>query len=88
MIVQRNYANFYSGKCDCCKRVRKVRTKLEIVDENGALYGEMTICPNCLKQFNLQEKNNIAGLEEIEVLEDEEMDIEDFTKLGYEVKQL
>lgn len=94
MIAQRNYANFFTSKCDCCKRVRKVKTKLEVVDEDGTLYGELTICPKCLQAFNVNKSANekINGdsleIDNYEIYDDEEMDVDDFKKLGYEVTQL
>lgn len=97
MIAQRNFAYFYTAKCDCCKRVRKLKTKIEVIDENGALLGEMSICPKCLKNLNFGGKGQpqaaeVVATEEVTddfvVYDDEEMEIEDYKKLGYEVQML
>lgn len=104
MINIRNYAFFSPQKCDCCKRVRKIKTKLEVMDEDGGLVGEVTLCPTCLKAFKSQKKEereinakqvNIAdqeitnGLElSIDEYEDEDLGIEDYSKLGYQVEKL
>lgn len=97
MIAQRNFAYFYTAKCDCCKRVRKLKTKIEVIDENGALLGEMSICPKCLSNLNLGGKEKVKAAEEItdEIVEDdftiydeEDMNADDYKKLGYEVQML
>ena len=97
MIAQRNFAYFYTAKCDCCKRVRKLKTKIEVIDENGALLGEMSICPKCLKNLNFDGNSQAQAAEEIiskeaeedfVVYDEEEMDVEDYKKLGYEVQML
>lgn len=86
MIAQRNYNYFYTAKCDCCKRVRKVKSKIEIIDDEQGLCGELTLCPTCLKAFNMQKTSNDGA--EIEDFDEENMDVEDFKKLGYEVQLL
>ena len=92
MIAQRNYANFFSAKCDCCKRVRKVRTKIEVLEDNGALLGELTICPKCLKSLNFDKKQDSESQamseDNFEIFDEDEMDIDDFKKLGYEVQMI
>lgn len=98
MINVRNYAFFSPQKCDCCKRVRKVKTKLEIMDESGGLVGEVTLCPTCLKAFKSQKKDDLETINNqdingglnlsIEEYEDEDLGIEDYSKLGYQVEQL
>lgn len=97
MIAQRNFAYFYTAKCDCCKRVRKLKTKIEVIDENGALLGEMSICPKCLKNLNFGGKGQPQAAEDIAteevtddfaIYEEDEMAIEDYKKLGYEVEML
>lgn len=92
MIAQRNFAYFYTAKCDCCKRVRKLKTKIEVIDENGALLGEMSICPKCLKSLNFDKKqdNESQAISEdnFEIFDEDEMDIDDFEKLGYKVQML
>lgn len=97
MIAQRNFAYFYTAKCDCCKRVRKLKTKVEVIDENGALLGEMSICPKCLKNLNFGSGQKSPDAEEIatssvednfSIYDEEEMDVEDYKKLGYEVQML
>lgn len=95
MIAQRNFAHFYTAKCDCCKRVRKIKTKIEVIDENNALLGEMSICPTCLKNLNFGSSNNAAEentvnnvAEDFEIYDEEDMEAEDYKKLGYEVQML
>lgn len=97
MIAQRNFAYFYTAKCDCCKRVRKLKTKIEVIDENGALLGEMSICPKCLSNLNFggNKDKKAAGEIETEIVEDDfsifdedEMNADDYKKLGYEVQML
>lgn len=95
MIAQRNFAYFFTAKCDCCKRVRKIKTKVEVIDENGALLGEMSICPKCLKNLNFGGNNKAAAdntvsseADEFEVYDEEDMEAEDYKRLGYEVQML
>lgn len=97
MIAQRNFAYFYTAKCDCCKRVRKLKTKVEVIDENGALLGEMSICPKCLKNLNFGSGQKSPTAEEIatssveedyQIYDEEDMDVDDYKKLGYEVQML
>lgn len=88
MIAQRNYNYFYTAKCDCCKRVRKVKSKIEIIDEENGLCGELTLCPTCLKAFNAQQKETNNADTVVQEYDEENMDIEDFKKLGYEVELL
>lgn len=96
MIAQRNFAYFYTAKCDCCKRVRKLKTKVEVIDDNGALLGEMSICPKCLKNLNFGGGAQEPAAEEIatsseddfSIYDEEEMDVDDYKKLGYEVQML
>lgn len=96
MIAQRNFAYFFTAKCDCCKRVRKVKNKVEVIDENGALLGEMSICPKCLKNLNFGSSKQPAAEEiatssvddDFSIYDEEEMDVEDYKKLGYEVQML
>lgn len=96
MIAQRNFAYFFTAKCDCCKRVRKIKTKIEVIDENNALLGEMSICPKCLKNLNFGSSGKNPAAEEIAacseedftVYDEEEMDVEDYKKLGYKVQML
>lgn len=104
MINIRNYAFFSPQKCDCCKRVRKIKTKLEVMDESGGLVGEVTLCPTCLKAFKSQKREDqeldvkqdnftnqdiSEGLElSIDEYEDEDLGIEDYSKLGYQVDRL
>lgn len=96
MIAQRNFAYFYTAKCDCCKRVRKLKTKVEVIDENGALLGEMSICPKCLKNLNFGGSNQPAAEEiatssvedDYQIYDEEDMDVDDYKKLGYEVQML
>lgn len=98
MINQRNYAYFSPQKCDCCKRVRKIKTKIEVMDESGGLIGEITLCPTCLKAF----KGEVAGEQQklsdhqvsdvipqtIEEYDEDDMTMEDYSKLGYNVQSL
>lgn len=95
MIAQRNFAYFFTAKCDCCKRVRKIKTKVEVIDENNALLGEMSICPMCLKNLNFgsgkqpaAEEIATSSEENFAVYDEEEMDVEDYKRLGYEVTLL
>lgn len=88
MIAQRNYNYFYTAKCDCCKRVRKVKSKIEIIDEEQGLCGELTLCPTCLKAFNVQKQADNSETADLQEYDEENMDIEDFKKLGYEVELL
>lgn len=88
MIAQRNYNYFFTAKCDCCKRVRKVKSKIEIIDDEQGLCGELTLCPTCLKAFNMQQNNDDTATAEVQDFDEESMDIEDFRKLGYEVQVL
>lgn len=85
MLATRNYAYYYSAKCDCCKRVRKVKTKIDVIDVEKGLLGELTLCPTCLNALNNMEqeiKNDDA------VYDEDSMDIEDLEKLGYTVTKL
>lgn len=98
MINQRNYAYFSPQKCDCCKRVRKIKTKIEVMDESGGLVGEVTLCPTCLKAFKGEssiEPQPSAGHQISDVIQtniveydDDDMSIEDYSKLGYNVQSL
>ena len=96
MIAQRNFAYFFTAKCDCCKRVRKLKTKIEVIEENGALLGEMSICPKCLKNLNFGGGAQVPAAEEIAtsseedytIYDEEDMDVDDYKKLGYEVQML
>lgn len=95
MIAQRNFAYFYTAKCDCCKRVRKLKTKIEVIDENNALLGEMSICPKCLKNLNFGSKKEAAEElasssveDDYQIYDEEDMEIDDYKKLGYEVQML
>lgn len=96
MIAQRNFAYFYTAKCDCCKRVRKLKTKVEVIDENGALLGEMSICPKCLKNLNFgggkqpaaEELAASSVEEDFQIYDEEDMDVDDYKRLGYEVQML
>ena len=97
MIAQRNFAYFYTAKCDCCKRVRKLKTKIEVIDENGALLGEMSICPKCLSNLNFNSNAKAKEAEEIAtdvedddftIFDEDEMGADDYKKLGYEVQML
>lgn len=97
MIAQRNFAYFFTAKCDCCKRVRKIKTKIEVIDENNALLGEMSICPKCLKNLNFGDSSQAQAAEELaassveddyQIYDEEEMDVDDYKKLGYEVQML
>ena len=95
MIAQRNFAYFFTAKCDCCKRVRKIKTKVEVIDENGALLGEMSICPKCLKNLSFGSNKKAAGdnavnssEDDYEIFDDEEMEADDYKRLGYEVQML
>lgn len=98
MISQRNYAYFSAQKCDCCKRVRKIKTKIEVMDESGGLIGEITLCPTCLKAFKgevASEQQKISGHQisdvipqNIEEYDEDDMTMEDYSKLGYNVQSL
>ena len=98
MINQRNYAYFSTQKCDCCKRVRKIKSKMEVMDEEGGLLGEVALCPTCLKAFKGQAINKAAAgdknlqSEEIasDIIEydDEELGINDYKAMGYEVESI
>lgn len=97
MIAQRNFAYFFTAKCDCCKRVRKLKTKIEVIDENGALLGEMSICPKCLSNLNFggeKEKNAAEGInndieeDDFAIYDEDDMNADDYKKLGYEVQML
>lgn len=98
MINQRNYAYFSPQKCDCCKRVRKIKTKIEVMDESGGLIGEITLCPTCLKAFKSEvasEQQKISGHQisdvipqNIEEYDEDDMTMEDYSKLGYNVQSL
>lgn len=74
------------------------------MDESGGLVGEVTLCPTCLKAFKSQKKDDLeinasqdknAGLEipggldlSIDEYDDEDLGIEDYSKLGYQVEKL
>ena len=97
MIAQRNFAYFFTAKCDCCKRVRKLKTKIEVIDENGALLGEMSLCPKCLSNLNFggeKEKNAAEGInndieeDDFAIYDEDDMNADDYKKLGYEVQML
>lgn len=97
MIAQRNFAYFFTAKCDCCKRVRKIKTKIEVIDETNALLGEMSICPKCLKNLNFGGSSLKPAAEELasssvdddyQIYDEEDMDVDDYKKLGYEVQML
>lgn len=96
MIAQRNFAYFFTAKCDCCKRVRKLKTKIEVIEENGALLGEMSICPKCLKNLNFgggvqepaAEEIATSSEEDYTIYDEEDMDVDDYKKLGYKVHML
>lgn len=98
MINQRNYAYFSPQKCDCCKRVRKIKTKIEVMDESGGLVGEITLCPTCLKAFKGEANvNQIPGParqisdvipQSMNEYDDEDLEIEDYQKLGYNVQSI
>lgn len=98
MINQRNYAYFSTQKCDCCKRVRKIKSKMEVMDEEGGLLGEVALCPTCLKAFKGQTINKAAAgdknlqSEEIasDIIEydDEELGINDYKAMGYQVESI
>ena len=98
MINQRNYAYFSTQKCDCCKRVRKIKSKLEVMDEEGGLLGEVALCPTCLKAFKGQainkassDDNAIQGQQITGVIaeyDDDDMDIDDFKAMGYQVESI
>ena len=90
MINQRNYAYFSTQKCDCCK--------MEVMDEEGGLLGEVALCPTCLKAFKGQTINKAAAgdknlqSEEIasDIIEydDEELGINDYKAMGYQVESI
>lgn len=98
MINQRNYAYFSTQKCDCCKRVRKIKSKMEVMDEEGGLLGEVALCPTCLKAFkgqaidkatsvdNTLQGDQITGI--IAEYDDEDMGIDDYKAMGYEVESI
>lgn len=98
MINQRNYAYFSTQKCDCCKRVRKIKSKMEVMDEEGGLLGEVALCPTCLKAFkgqsinkalsddNVTQDQQITGV--IAEYDDEDMDIDDYKAMGYQVESI
>lgn len=98
MINQRNYAYFSTQKCDCCKRVRKIKTKMEVMDEEGGLLGEVALCPTCLKAFkgqsinkalsddNVTQGQQITGV--IAEYDDEDMGIDDYKAMGYEIESI
>ena len=98
MINQRNYAYFSPQKCDCCKRVRQIKTKIEVLDEEGGLVGEMALCPTCLKAFKGEVSGNqIPGPtrqisdvipQSMTEYDDDDLDLEDYSKLGYDVQKL
>lgn len=96
MIAQRNFAYFFTAKCDCCKRVRKIKTKVEVIDENNALLGEMSICPKCLRNLNFGGGKQPAAEEiatssvedDFTIFDEEEMNAEDYERLGYKVEML
>ena len=98
MINQRNYAYFSTQKCDCCKRVRKIKSKMEVMDEEGGLLGEVALCPTCLKAFKgqsidkgkLSETDPPAGINTEGIIEydDEDLAIDDFKAMGYEVESI
>lgn len=98
MINQRNYAYFSTQKCDCCKRVRKIKSKMEVMDEEGGLLGEVALCPTCLKAFkgqsinkalsddNVTQGQQITGV--IAEYDDEDMGIDDYKAMGYEIESI
>lgn len=98
MINQRNYAYFSTQKCDCCKRVRKIKTKMEIMDEAGGLLGEVALCPTCLKAFKGQainkaessdtEEQSVVSTESIIEYDDEDLAIDDYKAMGYQVESI
>lgn len=98
MINQRNYAYFSTQKCDCCKRVRKIKSKMEVMDEEGGLLGEVALCPTCLKAFKGQsinkavpDGNNLESEEiasDIVEYDDEELGINDYKAMGYQVESI
>ena len=98
MINQRNYAYFSTQKCDCCKRVRKIKSKMEVMDEEGGLLGEVALCPTCLKAFKGQAVNKInsddtvkqseVNTESIIEYDDEDLAIDDYKAMGYQVESI
>lgn len=99
MINQRNYAYFSSQKCDCCKRVRQIKTKIEVLDDEGGLLGEMSLCPQCLRAFKGkalvpgpkvdQAAVDVAEVtEDLQVYDDEDLELDDYKKMGYNVQSL
>lgn len=98
MINQRNYAYFSTQKCDCCKRVRKIKSKMEVMDEEGGLLGEVALCPTCLKAFKGQAINKATSTdtdtqsevstESIIEYDDEELAIDDYKAMGYQVESI
>lgn len=98
MINQRNYAYFSTQKCDCCKRVRKIKSKMEVMDEEGGLLGEVALCPTCLKAFKGQSINKAnssdtgvqseISAESIMEYDDEDLAIDDYKAMGYQVESI
>ena len=98
MINQRNYAYFSTQKCDCCKRVRKIKSKMEVMDEEGGLLGEVALCLTCLKAFKGQAINKAASVDNtlqgdqitgiIAEYDDEDMGIDDYKAMGYQVESI
>lgn len=71
---------------------------MEIMDEEGGLLGEVALCPTCLKAFkgqsinkalsddNVTQGQQITGV--IAEYDDEDMDIDDYKAMGYQVESI
>ena len=68
------------------------------MDESGGLIGEITLCPTCLKAFKgevTSEQQKLSGHQisdvipqNIEEYDEDDMTMEDYSKLGYNVQSL
>lgn len=88
MLKRKIFLNAYHAKCDVCKRLGRIKDKLEL-EKNGALVGEITICPTCLSvilpHLNFETENEAKILEEAEgqeVIEDPD-EFDDITEDEY-----
>lgn len=71
---------------------------MEVMDEEGGLLGEVALCPTCLKAFKGQQINK-ASLDDKEMqgqqitgiiaeYDDDDMDIDDYKAMGYQVESI
>lgn len=71
---------------------------MEVMDEEGGLLGEVALCPTCLKAFKGQAVNKInsddtvkqseVNTESIIEYDDEDLAIDDYKAMGYQVESI